>query len=217
MKLERHEDVPDLKAHWEHLARVTGGQIQARLGYVEVHQRQRMDLMLEWIAELGPLSSGIEIGCCEGVMTERLAEHFGDLLAIDFQPGFAERCPVISNVTYQEHDVSAWSPSETVDLVIFSEVLEHLLDPVDVLRRFAARSRRVLASCPINEPLNPETWDVDLLDFTRESPVVGLSVGATAGHVWAMDMDGFRSLLADAGLTVEREALCYPSGVILAA
>ena len=67
--------------------------------------------------------------------------------------------------------------SGQVDLVILTEVLEHLEDPEAVLHAARARARYLVASSPVEEPPgvnNPE-------------------------HLWSFGIDGFRAMLIQTG------------------
>lgn len=214
MKLERHEDIPDLKAHWQGLFTATGGYVQGKVGYIQEHQvsrrRQVVDLVREYASRIeDPV--GLEIGCCEGVMTQEMAPLFSRLIAVDFLPEFFELVPELPNVTYEEHDIRDWTPDFDVDIVIVSEVLEHIPDPVDVLKRFAPHTTYFIATCPVNESLTEETWE----PLTLPLPA-NLGVGATAGHVWAMDQEGFVQMFLNAGLRVVQDFSDTVAGFVVA-
>lgn len=214
MRLERHKEVPDLKAHWKNLFDITEGEVQGRIGYLDEHQRDRFDLMVKWVSKYAPMKQGIEVGCCEGIMTEKLAPSFEHLLAVDFLPEFFELCPKLPNVTYEEHNLDDWQDPPKADMTILGEVLEHVVDPVGVLKRFGAKSTWILASCPVDEPLGDHTWHQLKLDVPLKEQALG--VGEGAGHVWAMDMEGFESMFEKAGLKVEGTWSDHISGIVLA-
>jgi 2-polyprenyl-3-methyl-5-hydroxy-6-metoxy-1,4-benzoquinol methylase len=68
------------------------------------------------------------------------------------------------------------------DLAIATEMLEHLVNPHIFVRRIAAHSRVLVASSPYTET------DKEHYAF----------------HLWAWDMDGYRTLLELAGYRIER-------------
>jgi ubiquinone/menaquinone biosynthesis C-methylase UbiE len=106
------------------------------------------DLDAEVLRRSGPPVGGrdvLEIGCGTGKNTTWLAEHARSVIALDFSPRMLARARERvrgDHVTFLEHDVTrAWPiPSETVDAVVVSLVLEHVsnLDP------FFAEAARVL-------------------------------------------------------------------------
>jgi len=121
-----------------------------------------------------------------------------------------ERAPDLANVTYHLADAESWIPARGIcyDLVVLSEVLEHLEDPRATIQRYGAIGRYVLASCPITEPLNPlGAFDPDLIGReTRQ--------GDATGHIWAMDWSGLVSLFD--GFCIRRRLRVHHSGIILA-
>jgi predicted TPR repeat methyltransferase len=77
-------------------------------------------------------ANGLEIGCSIGVLTERLAPHVDDLLAIDVATAALdrarERARHLTNVAFERREVPEEYPDGAYDLVVVSEVL-YYLDP----------------------------------------------------------------------------------------
>jgi SAM-dependent methyltransferase len=71
-------------------------------------------------------SRGFEPGCSIGVLTERLAERCQHLIAMDISPSAVElarrRCASHPNVTIFEGALPDDLPSDTFDLIVFSEI-----------------------------------------------------------------------------------------------
>jgi 2-polyprenyl-3-methyl-5-hydroxy-6-metoxy-1,4-benzoquinol methylase len=214
MKLDRHEEIPDLREHWSRLFALADGRVQHRFGYVEPYQFDRLNAIVDWVATLHP-GRVLEVGCLEGMMTERLAQVAESVVAVDFIPGFMDTAVSLPNVRYELHDVEEWTPTLHFDVVVMSEVLEHLRDPMGALRRLTSKSWRVIASSPINEELTDRTWSTDI-DTSVPNPFAGKAIGETAGHVWAMDLAGFTSWFEAAGLTIERTEIHFPSAFVQA-
>lgn len=87
--------------------------------------------------------------------------------------------------------------SDTVvygDVVVMTEVLEHLADPHGVLRRMRGRSRALVCSSPWNE--NPN----------NHSPE----------HAWAWDLEGYAAMIQAAGWTIDRHEQAGLFQVVLA-
>jgi hypothetical protein len=97
-----------------------------------------------------------------------------------------------------------------------AEVLEHLEDPIGLLARLADHTYTVVASCPVNESLNHDTaWDMSKIrDLLTGSGRV--EVGEGAGHIWAMDVEGFRHMFEVAGYEILHEEMIDPSCIIVA-
>lgn len=185
--------------------------------YREPHDLRRLDRVL---MNVGLLSARVrrfdsqlpftilEIGCAEGRMTEGMALFASFIEAVDFCPEMIARCKPIAKVQYHVRDIEAWTPSGTDDLIVISEVLEHLRNPQAVIDRLIPHCRHLLATCPISESLNPEgTFDANLLG--RES-----HQGDASGHVWAMDMEGFKSWF-DKYEIVHEEIISGVNGLVI--
>jgi SAM-dependent methyltransferase len=77
---------------------------------------------------------GFEPGCSIGVLTEKLAPLCDRLEAIDISPTAAslarEHCSHLKNVTVQQGSLPQDLPSETFDLIVFSEIGYYFKAPV---------------------------------------------------------------------------------------
>ena len=79
----------------------------------------------------------LEIGCGNGGMTRLLAPQVEWLVAIDVStPSLAElRALALPNVEVVEALVERYQPAATFDWIVMSEVLEHLRQPEEAIRR----------------------------------------------------------------------------------
>lgn len=111
-----------------------------------------------------------------------------DLQRSNVTPAVLER-----NVDVRLGDVVA-GEVEWGELAVATEMLEHLLDPHDFVRRVGAHSRVIVASSPFTET------DQSHYEF----------------HTWAFDMDGYRALIEQAGYHVERHETTSMFQVVLA-
>ena len=173
-------------------------------------QRARFERIMELAALIpGPHERCLELGCAEGQMTARLATVFERVVAVEISRVLLGRCPILPNVRYAIGDIEEKTvgDNETYDLVVMSEVLEHLVDPRAAILRYAAMGRYFLASCPITELSNPVgAFDVALLGQEVRS-------GDATGHIWAMDWDGFLSLFETLDVVLTERV--FHSGVVL--
>ena len=75
-------------------------------------------------------ATGLEIGCSIGVLTEHLAMHVDDLLAIDVSEAALETARRrVPGVRFERREVPEEYPDEAFDLVVCSEVLYYLDEP----------------------------------------------------------------------------------------
>jgi 2-polyprenyl-3-methyl-5-hydroxy-6-metoxy-1,4-benzoquinol methylase len=132
------------------------------------------------VAGVGNVRRVLEVGCGEGVSTERLGQMLppdatlraGDIDA-DRLAAARQRNPGVAFANESIYELSC--EDRSFDLVVMLEVLEHLADPVAALREACRASRRwVICSVP-REPL----WRA--LNLARGS-YVG-SLGNTPGHL----------------------------------
>jgi SAM-dependent methyltransferase len=98
----------------------------------------------------------LEFGCATGYMTEVLKDRLGcTVVGIEIDPGAAalaeEHAERVIVGDAEKIDYAAELAGEEFDVVIFADVLEHLKEPADVLRRvrpFIAEDGVVIASIP---------------------------------------------------------------------
>lgn len=180
----------DLAAFYDAVA----GQVDAvqPLMYRNPNALARMERILELAEQSGQRWSCLELGCAEGMMTARLARLFRQVDAVEISPVMLRRAPMLANVRYFCDDVETWRPARRrYNVVIMSEILEHLHDPQRAIWRYGAMADRLIVSCPVTETVNRVgAFDASLIG--RETRVADAT-----GHIWYMDMDGFRSLFED--------------------
>ncbi len=143
----------------------------------------------------------LDIGCGEGVLTERWAARLGDgrVVGVDLpDPKLAAHWQRRrrANLQFRELDVTAGLPYADGEfgLVCATEVLEHVPEPGRVIAEMArVASRHLLVSVP-HEPL----WRV--LNLARGAYLTEL--GNTPGHVNHWTRRGIARLLARHGEVV---------------
>jgi ubiquinone/menaquinone biosynthesis C-methylase UbiE len=142
-------------------------------------------------------ASVLDVGCGEGVVTERLAQRLAAarVLGVDAEEGRLQKewdarsAPNLSFATGSAYELPF--PDESFDLVCAIEVLEHLERPRDALaemRRVAGRA--LLLSVP-NEP----GWRISHLLAGRNVR----SLGDTPGHINHWSKRSFGRLISELG------------------
>lgn len=190
MMLHRLDDtaIPvDLGQFYDRLAH-QAGRLQP-LMYRNRAAKQRFDRILELVSMLDRRNSCLELGCSEGMMTTQLAKLFKRVDAVEISQVMLDRCPVIDNVRYYHGDAVTWTPPrKRYDVVIASEIVEHVHDPALLLHKYAGMAGRLLVTCPVTERPNlVGAFDPTLLGKeTRQADATG--------HIWYMDWAGFVKL-----------------------
>jgi hypothetical protein len=99
----------------------------------------------------------------------------------DFQPsnkyGWGERGVSARQLNFVEH----WDEVVDADIYVITEVLEHLTDPHEMVRRIYRRGAQIVASSPWTE--HAKSHD--------------------ECHAWAWDMEGYAALLTQAGFRIK--------------
>ena len=94
------------------------------------YERRKYDATIAALE--GPYETGLEIGCSIGVLTARLGEHCGSLLALDSAQaavdGARERLAGMRNVTVERRELPEDFPDGPFELIVCSEVLYYLDD-----------------------------------------------------------------------------------------
>lgn len=97
--------------------------------------------------------SCLELGPAEGLLSETLARRYpGDLTLVD---GSEQFCAILRDRLPAAHIVCSlfenYEPARTFDLIVMGHVLEHVADPVSLLRRargWLAPGGRIFAAVP---------------------------------------------------------------------
>ena len=201
----------DLRDWYDNLyGRLAPGEYSSCIMYGHPHQDARFDTVLDMAALVAPRFVCLEVGCAEGKMTERLAGLFAYVHAIDISQVAISRAPRLLNVTYDVGDIENWRyHGQYYDLIVISEVLEHLREPAKVLADLGQRASYVLASVPTNEDANESTFNLDLLGNEKRA-------GDAAGHIHATRRQTLMNWLAQAGMVVVEEREVSPSTIVLA-
>lgn len=107
------------------------------------YERARLDAMQ---AALAPCVRALEVGCAEGLFTERLAKLAHEVVALDISPVALDRARrrVGAGVRFEEADLRRWSPEpgQTFSAIVLGDVLYYLDKPL-VQSEFAQTFPRV--------------------------------------------------------------------------
>jgi len=171
-----------------------------------VHVKHRLTRYHDFfVARVAPGERVLDIGCGKGELAFDLVSlAAAAVVGVDNSPthlAFARARFQHERLELVEADVLAELPAGHFDVVVLSNVLEHIEHRVELLRRVlrSATPGRVL----VRVPVLARDWTVPL---RRE---LGLPSFSDPTHFVEYDPDGFRSELADAGLTVTELLLVW--------
>lgn len=147
--------------------------------------------MASWIRLLAPKST-LEFGCGEGLLLQALRTrgavlpHYTGLDLREDALDFARRINLPSD-RFVNADLRSWESPERFDLVLASQVLEHLPEPFPVMKKLGERcSGHLILSVP-HEPFFQVSNLVRGRDIKR--------LGNHPEHVNRWTLQGFRSFV----------------------
>jgi 2-polyprenyl-3-methyl-5-hydroxy-6-metoxy-1,4-benzoquinol methylase len=146
-----------------------------------------LDLVCKRWLELTPTHRTViaDLGCGDGGLLQQIRHILPsdiDVYGYDFQPsnvdGWRERD--LLDVCQSLNVVKEWDRVVNADIYVATEVLEHLEEPYDLLRKIRQRGASLVCSSPWME----HEGNID------------------ACHNWAWDMPGYVSMLEECGFRV---------------
>jgi SAM-dependent methyltransferase len=164
-----------------------------------VHAKHRLTRYHDFFVErVHPGERVLDIGCGKGEMAYDLAARAGaEVTGIDINPfylDFAEARFRHARVTFVKGDALEDLPGERFDVVVLSNVLEHIEHREDLLRAIIERTRpnRIL----LRVPMENRDW---LVPLKRE---LGLAHFSDPTHFVEYDEQSFTDELRRGGLTI---------------
>lgn len=164
-----------------------------------VHAKHRLTGYHDFFVEhIDAGETVLDVGCGKGELAGDLAARAGArVTGVDVNPRsleFARSRFGAPGLQFVEADVYTWDPPQAYDVVVISNVLEHLRDRAEILRRLAraARPKRMLIRVPSAE----RDWTVPL----REE--LGLPHFSDPTHETEYTVAQLEDELADAGLRI---------------
>jgi SAM-dependent methyltransferase len=171
-----------------------------------VHAKHRLTRYHDFFVErVRPGERVLDIGSGKGELAADLVERAGaTVVGIDHDPhhlAFARERFAGERLRFEAGDVLAGLPTGPFDVVVLSNVLEHIPDRVGLLRRIVADvSPRVVL---VRVPVLARDWTVPL------RAEVGLRHFSDPDHEVEYDPESFRAELAAGGLSVTELQLVW--------
>lgn len=173
---------------------------QAAVAYGDgTHAKHRLTSFHDYFVErIGRDDKVLDVGCGIGAVAETVAARAGArVVGIDLNPGNvdkARRLHAHPRVEYLVGDALAELPHGPFDVVVLSNVLEHLHDRPEFLRRLMASTRA--GTLLVRVPMFDRDWRVPL---KRE---VDVEWRLDSDHKTEYTVDSFTAEITQAGLAV---------------
>ncbi len=147
-------------------------------------------------------SSVLDIGCGNGSLAFDIAKKASKVVAIDINKkniAAAKKRYNANNIRYIVADATNYSFNESFDFIVLSNVLEHLANRVEFLRKIKKLSDRLL----IRVPLLTRDW---LSVYKKEK---GLNYKLDSDHKIEYSLESFKKEIEKAGLKLKHYDICF--------
>jgi 2-polyprenyl-3-methyl-5-hydroxy-6-metoxy-1,4-benzoquinol methylase len=121
----------------EDTAHLSGTYVLDRLDAAGPRKVRKYDEFLAFIAPRRELGTLLEIGCGQGLFLERAREHGWRVKGVEILPPLAARASERGLAVFAGTLEQAGFPAASFDTVVMREVIEHIVDPVSLLREVA--------------------------------------------------------------------------------
>jgi len=195
----RIEKIPSDRAIRAFYQAITQNGPVSELMYRNDFQRRRLRRIKEILSLILPWARRVlDFGCCEGLIAQWVAPKVDMLVGCDLAAPAIERAKALNlpNAEFLCGSLAAVQkayPEEKFDLVIASEILEHVRYPDQTIARLRDMARGVLATVPIHEKPNPEAFSVE----AAKRPKGVRKAGDGTGHIWCFRPDTFKALFEE--------------------
>lgn len=150
--------------------------------------------------------SCLELGPAEGLMTGRLRDVFDDLTVVDASPQFCASLRArFPSTTVVQSLFEEYKPERVFDNVVVGHVLEHVIDPISILRSirsWMAPQARLLAAVPNAHSLHRQM--AVLMGLLERENTLN-DTDARMGHRRVYTMQELRDDVVAAGLSIETD------------
>jgi 2-polyprenyl-3-methyl-5-hydroxy-6-metoxy-1,4-benzoquinol methylase len=148
-----------------------------------------------FVDKVGENDTVLDIGCGNGALTYDVAQKAKKVVGIDLNERnitTAKKTYSRENIEYICGDALTYFPKEKFDVIILSNVLEHIDKRVEFLDSFKSLAPKIL----IRVPMLNRSW----IDIYKKE--LGLEYRLDKTHFIEYTFEGFEDELGEAGLSV---------------
>jgi len=150
-------------------------------------------------------SALLDLACGDGFMTEMFASHFRRVVGVDASSRhIAEARKRVPQAQFHESLIEDFETSEKFDSVFLLDILEHVVDPVQVLRKAASFLNKdgiLIAHVPNSQAINRKI--AVLMGTLKSCDELSPFDIQVAGHRRSYDLASLKRDVAAAGLRLE--------------
>jgi 2-polyprenyl-3-methyl-5-hydroxy-6-metoxy-1,4-benzoquinol methylase len=163
----------------------------------DLHPKHRLIKYHDFfISNVSPGDRVLDIGCGNGLVAYKVADHAAHVTGIDFDTAGiaqAKRTYQRSNIDFLVGDATTYEFNDDFDVIIMSNVLEHIDDRVALLKKIARLAPKVLLRVPM--------IDRDWLPLLKQE--MGIDYRLDSTHTIEYTEEIFRQELQQAGYTIQ--------------
>jgi len=144
----------------------------------------------------------LDIGCGNGALTFDLAKKAKEILGIDMNRENIEKATKIysaPNIEYIIGDATKYNFSERFDVIVLSNILEHVKDRVEFLKKIKKKAAKIL----IRVPMINRDW------ITLYKKELGTEWRLDKTHYVEYTLDSLKNELTRAGLILESYSIQF--------
>ena len=144
----------------------------------------------------------LDVGCGNGFNTYHIAGKARRIVGIDIDSkniAYAEKNFLSDNIDYLTADIMDYKFGEIFDVIVLSNVLEHMKDRIKLLRKIKGTGRRFLIRVPVID----RSW---LVLYKKE---LGIEYRLDKTHYIEYTIDSFTRELGKAGLKIKNYSIQF--------
>ncbi len=176
------------------------GLLSAKLEPDNIHPKHRILDYHQWfVSQLKPEWRVLDVGCGNGALTADLAKVCAHAVGIDISSPNIEQAKKKATAEFICGDATTYPFEGEFDAVVLSNVLEHIEDRVNFLKKLKKITKRFL----IRVPMIDRDW------ITLYKRQMGVEYRLDKTHVIEYTFDGLVNELGEAGLGIDSYRIRY--------